>query len=153
MQRRTKILVVDDERNLAYTLATILEHHGYETATTHSGEEAVHTAGSFQPDFLLSDIEMGPMSGIEAAIEILHFLPNCKVLFISGHPAWQSLQEEAMTRGFKFEILNKPVPPVELLEKISQVLSYAQSNQGDGTPPRKFPAKVTRNSHVEWLIS
>jgi len=40
LNKSHKILVVDDERAIASTLATILEHRGYETATAYSGEEA-----------------------------------------------------------------------------------------------------------------
>ena len=120
MLKRTKILVVDDEPVIASTLAAILEHQGYETLTAHSGEEAVFAAYSFQPDCLLSDIKMGTMNGIDAAQEISGFLPRCKVLFFSGHAACQDLIGRA--QGFDFEIMSKPVPPPELLEKISQVL-------------------------------
>ncbi|PSH05602.1 MAG: hypothetical protein CXZ00_00170 [Acidobacteria bacterium] len=122
MRGRTRILVVDDERFLASTLATILERQGYETIIAHSGEEAVHAASSFQPDCLLSDIEMGSRNGIDAALEISGFLPNCKVLFVSGHVSRSDALGKAKEKGFDFEFMSKPVPPPELLQKISQVL-------------------------------
>jgi CheY-like chemotaxis protein len=152
MPGRTRILVVDDERIIASTLATILEHQGYETATAYSGEEAVLIASSFQPDFLLSDISLGGKDGVAAAIEILDFLPQCKVLFISGHAACQDILEQARAQGFDFEILNKPVPPPELLKKISQVLSY-QSTIPETGEPRKRPTSMTSDTRVTLLVS
>jgi CheY-like chemotaxis protein len=123
LHNRQKILVVDDERAIASTLAMILEYRGYETATAYSGEEAVRMACSFQPDCVVSDIMMGAMDGIEAAIEILGVLPRCKVLFISGNAGYGDLLKNARAKGFDFEVLLKPVPPPELLAKIAQILS------------------------------
>jgi CheY-like chemotaxis protein len=117
-----RILVVDDERAIASTLASIFQSQSYETATAYSGEEAVQVACSFHPDFIVSDVMMGAMNGIDAAMAILHTLPQCKVLFISGNAAYRDLLGDARARGFDFEILQKPVSPRELLARISQVL-------------------------------
>jgi CheY-like chemotaxis protein len=121
--KRHKILVVDDERAIASTLATILRSHNYETATAFSGEEAVQVAYSFQPDCVVSDVMMGAMNGIEAAIEILGVLPQCKVLFMSGNAPCLDLLGNAIAKGFDFEVLQKPVPLPELLRRVSQILS------------------------------
>jgi CheY-like chemotaxis protein len=67
---------------------------------------------------------MGTINGVEAAIEILRALPKCKVLFISGDAGYRDLLKEARAAGFNFEVLEKSIPPPELLEKISQILSY-----------------------------
>ncbi len=123
-----KILVVDDERSIAATLARILEYRGYETAKAYSGEEAVQMACSFQPDCIVSDVMMGAMNGIDAAIEILRTLPYCKVLFISGNAGYGDLLENARAKGFDFEIMLKPVPPPELLARIEQILSNAAAH-------------------------
>jgi CheY-like chemotaxis protein len=123
---KPKILVVDDERAITITFATILEQLGYETATADSGEEAVQVACSFQPDCVVSDVMMRAMNGIEAAIEILGFLPHCKVLLISGNAGYWDILGTAKAKGFNFEILAKPVPPPELLGRISQILPLEQ---------------------------
>jgi CheY-like chemotaxis protein len=122
--KRHKILVVDDENAIASTLATILGFQGYETAIAYSGEEAIQVAGLFQPDFILSDVMMGAMNGVEAGMEILRTVPQCKMLFISGNADYQDFFEKATEAGFNFEILEKPIPPPELLGRISQILSY-----------------------------
>ena len=130
LNKRYKILVVDDEHAIASTLATILSYQGYETATAYSGEEAIQVACSFQPNFILSDVMMGTMNGVEAAIEILHALPKCKVLFISGNAGYRDLLGKARAKGFKFEVLEKPIRPPELLGKVSQILSYRPDQAG-----------------------
>jgi CheY-like chemotaxis protein len=130
--KRHRILVVDDETAIASTLARILENHGYKTAIANSGEEAVGVASSFCPDFIVSDIIMGAMNGIEAVLEILVVLPMCKVLFMSGNAncldfRGRDLLVNARAKGYSFEILSKPFPPHELLSRISQIL--AQPNE------------------------
>jgi CheY-like chemotaxis protein len=120
---RYKILVVDDEHAIAATLTRILKGRGYETAVAFSGEEAIEMACTFQPDCVVSDVTMGEINGIDAATEILRALPECKVLLISGNAGYGDLLENARARGFDFDILLKPVPPAELLERIAQMLA------------------------------
>ncbi len=121
LNKRHKILIVDDERAIASARAMILESQGYETATAYSGEEAFQVACSFHPDCIVSDIMMGAMNGVEAAIEIAGVLPQCKVLFISGNVGYGDLLEKARAQGFNFEALSKPVPVPELLSRISHI--------------------------------
>ncbi len=142
LDKRHKILVVDDERAIAETLATILEHRGYETATVHSGEEAVQVACSFRPDCLVSDVSMGAMNGIDAAIEVSRALPCCKVLLISGNAGYGNLLEEARAKGFDFELLLKPVPPAELLLTIARMLLHSA-----GQKRRHHPARGSELPH------
>ena len=120
---RYKILVVDDERAIADTLARILKSRGYEIAVAFSGEEAIQVAWAFQPHCIVSDVTMGALNGIDAAIEILRSLPDCKVLFISGDAGYGCLLEKARARGYDFHVLLKPVPPAELLTRIAEMLS------------------------------
>ena len=133
LNKRHKILVVDDERAIVSLRATILESRGYETATAYSGEEAVQVADSFQPHCIVSDVMMGTMNGIEAAVEILGRLPRCKVLFISGNLGYGDLLAKARAKGFTFEALDKPVTPFEVLAKIAEILS-------DTAGPNRKPA-------------
>jgi CheY-like chemotaxis protein len=121
--------VVDDERIIATTLAEILEYQGYETLAVFDGKSAIEAARTFKPDCLLSDVVMPGMNGIEAAIRILEFLPNCKVLFLSGQAHSLDLLESARARGYNFDIVNKPIFPTELLEILSELLAPKQASQ------------------------
>ena len=128
-----KILVVDDYKRVASTLEIILKQAGFETVVASSGEEAVSVALSFAPDVVLSDFALGGMNGVEAAIKILNFQPNCKVLLLAVQSATMDIQEEARAKGFNFEVLTKPVPPPELIESISQLLTSGS------LPPKHLP--------------
>jgi CheY-like chemotaxis protein len=115
---RPKVLVVDDERVIADTLAIILNQQGYDAAAVYSGNDAVETARKVRPDLIISDVIMPDMNGIEAAINIRRFLPGCKILLFSGQAATADLLESAREKGHEFEILAKPVHPQDLLAKL-----------------------------------
>ncbi len=118
--KKPRVLVVDDEQVIADTLAKILDLNGYETSAVYTGTAAVESARSLQPDLIISDVIMPDMDGIEAAIKIRGFLPNCKILLFSGQAATADLLENARARGHEFEILGKPVHPSDLLAKLKR---------------------------------
>ncbi len=115
---KPKVLVVDDERVIADTLAIILNQHGFDASAVYSGTAAVERARTVHPDLIISDVIMPDMDGIEAAIHIRKFLPACKILLFSGQAATADLLESARAQGHEFEILAKPVHPQDLLAKL-----------------------------------
>jgi CheY-like chemotaxis protein len=116
--KKPKVLVVDDEQVIADTLAKILDLNGYEATAVYTGTSAVESARSLQPDLIISDVIMPDMDGIQAAIRIRSFLPDCKILLFSGQAATADLLENARAQGHEFEILGKPVHPSDLLAKL-----------------------------------
>jgi DNA-binding response OmpR family regulator len=119
---KLKVLVADDERVIADTLALILKQNGFEATAVYSGEEAIETTKTFQPDVLISDVVMFGLNGIDAAIEIRKILPNCKVLLLSGQSSTADLLDEASGRGHDFEIVAKPIPPSALLARLEELI-------------------------------
>jgi CheY-like chemotaxis protein len=117
-KKQRKVLVVDDERVIADTLAIILNQHGYDASAVYTGAGAVERARATSPDLIISDVIMPDMNGIEAAIRIREFLPSCKILLFSGQAATADLLESARAQGHEFEILAKPVHPQDLLAKL-----------------------------------
>ncbi|HWY70419.1 MAG TPA: response regulator [Terriglobales bacterium] len=115
---KPRVLVVDDERVIADTLAIILNQNGFTATAVYSGTGAIEKARSERPDLIISDVIMEDMNGIDAAINIRQFLPSCKILLFSGQAATADLLEKARAKGHQFEILAKPVHPQDLLAKL-----------------------------------
>jgi CheY-like chemotaxis protein len=115
---KPRVLVADDERVIADTLAIILNQAGYNASAVYSGTSAVEQAKAVKPDLVISDVIMPDMNGIDAAIKIRAALPACKILLFSGQAATADLLENARQRGHEFEILAKPVHPQDLLAKL-----------------------------------
>jgi DNA-binding NtrC family response regulator len=112
-------LVADDDRVIAKTMSQILRLSGYEADAVFSGEEAVTVAAITMPDVFISDVLMGGITGIEAAIRILEIVPSCHVILISGHANIGRQLEGVRQKEHEFEILAKPVHPKLLLEQIA----------------------------------
>ena len=117
---RRKVLVVDDERLLADTTATILERAGFDVRTAYEGRDGLEIARSFHPDCLVTDIMMPDMNGIELAIEINKILPDTKILLFSGQAGVADILEESRMLGYEFPLLAKPVRPSELIERLRE---------------------------------
>jgi CheY-like chemotaxis protein len=115
---KPKVLVADDERVIADTLAMILNQSGFEARAVYSGEKALELAPDFKPNMLISDVIMADLNGIDAAIRIREVLPEIKILLFSGQAATADLLEKARTEGYEFEILAKPVHPQDLLSRL-----------------------------------
>ena len=116
--QKPKVLVADDERVIADTLAIILNQSGFEATAVYTGEKAVEIARTLRPDMLISDVIMTDLNGIDAAIRIREMLPGCKILLFSGQASAADLLETARSQGHDFEILAKPVHPQDLLAKL-----------------------------------
>jgi CheY-like chemotaxis protein len=114
-----RVLVADDERMIANTLARILSTSGFEAKAVYSGENAIEAARELKPDVLITDVIMGGMTGIEAAMHIIALLPDCRIILFSGQAATADLLECARTKGHRFEILSKPIHPRVLLDHLS----------------------------------
>ena len=117
---KRKILVVDDERVIADTLAMILNQSGFDARAVYSGEKALEMAPGFAPDMLISDVIMADLNGIDAAIRIRSLLPAIKILLFSGQAATADLLEKARKDGYEFDILAKPVHPQDLLARLQK---------------------------------
>ncbi len=115
---KPRVLVADDEQVIANTLAIILNQAGFEARAVYSGEKAIESLDTFEPDMLISDVIMTDMNGIDAAIKIRGMLPKCKILLFSGQAATADLLDRARNQGHEFEILAKPVHPQDLLARL-----------------------------------
>lgn len=122
-----RVLVADDEKIIADTLVLILKSAGYVAAAAYTGETAIATAATFQPQLLITDVVMEPMNGIEAALQIKTMFPDCEVMLFSGQPTAAALLEEAEARGHSFEIWAKPVAPDDLIARVRTIA--AESGQ------------------------
>ena len=115
--------VVDDEETIAKTLAMILNGSGFEAVAFTEPLKALSAAAIRCPDFLITDVSMPLLNGIELGIQFKAIYPECKVLLFSGALTTAPLLEGAGQRGFEFTILAKPVHPSDLLETLKRMAS------------------------------
>jgi DNA-binding NtrC family response regulator len=113
---QARVLVVDDERLLADTTAAILRRGGFRTKTAYDGFGALEIAKSFHPNYLLTDIMMPGMNGVELAIAMTKMHPTTKIVLFSGQAGVSEILEKSKAEGFEFPLLAKPVHPTKLIE-------------------------------------
>ena len=97
-----RILVVDDEREVARALSRLLRRHGFVVETAHSGEEALSLLERFDPHVVLTDYRMPVMSGAEVLRQVSELRPHAVRLLMSGYT-------EA-AGGMKLEIAHGIIP-------------------------------------------
>src|SRR5690349_6526896 len=112
------VLVVDDERLIAETTGEILKRAGYHALTAFDGEAALAMALQFQPEFVLTDIVMPKMNGVDLAIALRKSLPKTEIVLLSGQAGIMDILEDARNEGYSFELIGKPVHPERILERL-----------------------------------
>jgi CheY-like chemotaxis protein len=115
---KPKVLVVDDEQRVADTLCDILSLSGFEALAAYDGWSALSAIERFYPDYLLSDVLMPRMNGVELAMAIRNIRPGIKILLFSGQVGISEILEAGQKRGFDFALIAKPVHPLQLLERL-----------------------------------
>jgi len=113
-----KVLVVDDEVIIADTIVQILNRNGFQAHAVYNGRDAIESARTNQPNTVLSDVLMPHFDGVETAIAIRAFCPDTRIVLFSGQAATVEILERARAQGHDFELLPKPIHPVELLKHL-----------------------------------
>lgn len=101
-----KILVVDDEKMIRWTLETALTKEGYDIIAVESGEKALDSVIESSPDVVLLDITLPGIDGIEVLGKIKEIEPSPAVIMITAHKE-VSLAVSAMKLG-AFDYVEKP---------------------------------------------
>lgn len=117
---RRKILVADDNRDSAKTLATLLKLYGHEVHTAHDGEEALSAAEALRPEVILLDIGMPKMNGYDVCRRIREF-PWGQKIVMAALTGWGQDEDRRQSQSAGFnEHFVKPVDLMELQRLISE---------------------------------
>ena len=115
-----RILVVDANEDVAWTLAAVLEAHGFEVRTAGDGRQALELAPSFEPDVVVLDIALPGMGGPELA-ERLRASPRGRSMVLVAATRGTSEDDRQATSAAGFDAhLVKPVAAAELQAAIAQ---------------------------------
>jgi two-component system response regulator AtoC len=109
----TRVLVADDEENIRLVLRTLLKKHGYEVQVAASAEEALARVGQFDPDFVIADVRMPGMTGIELVGELKKRGSEAVAIVMSAYGSVE-LALEAMKAG-AYDYVAKPFKQDEVL--------------------------------------
>ncbi len=116
-----RIVIADDERDAADTLAALLETEGHSVRAVYSGREALHAAANFAPDVILLDVGMPDISGYEAARRLRdRYADGCPALIaVTG---WKKASDRILATIVGFDrLVAKPYETRELLAALAGV--------------------------------
>jgi CheY-like chemotaxis protein len=114
------ILVVDDQHIIADSTAEILNMSGFRAVKAYDGKTALQMATELHPDYLLTDVLMPSMNGVELAIAIRKILPKTSILLFSGQAGTADILEKARKEGHAFDLVAKPIHPEKLVEHLKR---------------------------------
>ncbi len=121
---RSRVFVVDDEKAVAETLATILRTEGFDVTTFYDGLPALEAAIEYPPDMVVTDVVMPGLDGLGLASMLKEHCPMCRVILISGQA--HMLNVVAKNYGDhvpQLTLLEKPIHPSELISQVKGALT------------------------------
>jgi signal transduction histidine kinase/CheY-like chemotaxis protein len=121
---RPRVLIVDDDRDLADTLAQILATGDLDVECVATGAEAAASAARHPPDVVLADVLLPDVSGIELLQRLRATSPDVDVVIVTGHASVRSAVD-ALNLGARRYVL-KPCEPEELLSAVRDLLDRRQ---------------------------
>jgi CheY-like chemotaxis protein/two-component sensor histidine kinase len=124
-----RILIVDDNRDGADSLAMLLRIMGNDTRTAYDGQEGVDLAAEFRPDFMLMDIGLPKLDGYEACTRIRQesWGKNIVLVAVTG---WGQEEDHRRSHEAGFDQhLVKPVDPKELMKMVAELNKVKRDTQ------------------------
>ena len=136
LRQPLRVLVVDDNRDFADSLALLLDRMGAETDLAYTGADAIEKASTWHPEALLVDIQLPDMTGYEVATSIRS--DSCGegvlLLAVTGFGSGE-VEKRVREAGFDGRLV-KPIDIeklCELLEERSAKQALPPSRQGTGS--------------------
>lgn len=122
-----RILVVDDEKLIRWSVSERLQRDGYVVATAESGEQALDAVGLDPPDLVLLDVKLPGANGVETLQRLLALQPDMPVIMMSAHST-VDVAVDAMKHG-ALDFLVKPFPLQALDAAVERALTTARTRR------------------------
>lgn len=120
MDRRKRILVVDDEAPIRRVLELKLKNGGYDVLLADNGEDALAIIESEKPDAVVTDINMPRMDGKQLCVATNHLKRERNFLTIIMTARIIPDEEQWITAMQETVFMEKPFSPSSILERIDQ---------------------------------
>ena len=124
-----KILVIDDDKLIRWSLKEILSQEGYDVDTIGTASEAIDLAKNIPYQLIFADLNIQEDSGIEMVKKIKTFRPDVVTVILSAHPK-QKIQPEFGDLNV-FSIIEKPFKSEQLLSIAKEALDSAPHHPVD----------------------
>lgn len=121
-----RILVVDDDQDVAFLVKTMLERlGGYTVEVAGDGASALKAAEASPPELVVTDIEMPGLSGLELVKELRALIPEVPVIVMTAHVSVESAVSALRVQADEF--LTKPIDRARLIETAARLIQEFRS--------------------------
>ncbi|MBV9086795.1 MAG: response regulator, partial [Acidobacteriaceae bacterium] len=117
--QKAKILVVDDEANVLFTMTSILQHEGYDVDGVGDGASAIRAVHEKHYDLVLTDLNMPGVDGLAVLKEVRKRSPNTVTVMITGYGSLDSALEAVHLGAYEYLLKPTEVPELKLAVKRS----------------------------------
>jgi two-component system OmpR family response regulator len=124
-----RVLVVDDEPNIAELISMALRYEGWDISTAHNGSKAVREAKEHQPDAIVLDVMLPDFDGLEVLRRIRTHQPDVPVLFLTARDAVED-RVAGLTAGGD-DYVTKPFSIEELVARLRGLLRRAGARRAE----------------------
>src|SRR5450759_4389974 len=131
-----RVLVVDDEPNLAEVLSSVLRHEGWDVQTAGTGLTAVRTGRELRPDAIVLDMMLPDFDGIEVMRRLRADNPRVSVLFLTARDSVED-RVAGITAGGD-DYVTKPFSLEEVLARLRGMLRRAGMSQTNASTRLAF---------------
>ena len=134
MQKKAKILIVDDDLDMVTAIGAVLEARDYAVVTAQDGEDGLAKLKDENPDLMILDLMMPKMDGFAVCMQLKDpkwaRYASTPILILS------SIREETSRRRYELETgltlnvddyVEKPINPSILLERMEKLLKKSRS--------------------------
>src|ERR1700722_17926536 len=119
-----KLLVVDDELNVLYSIEKGLQSDELQIVVAPTGRQGLELVEQMRPDAVILDVRLSDMSGLDEFDRIRQIAPRLPVIIITAYASTETAIE-AMKRG-AFEYLLKPLDLHQLREVVQRALELSR---------------------------
>ncbi len=134
-----RVLVVDDDASMRYSLSRMLEGQGLNVSLAKNGAEALEKTGAENPDLVVMDIKMPGQSGLEVLQEIKKRDPKALVILMTAFGTTETAIE-AMKHG-AFDYILKPFDIPQMRSLVERALEVSRMMQKAVSFPDKIPGE------------
>src|SRR5579863_4695808 len=142
-----RVLIVDDEENIRLVLRTLLKKHGYEVEVADSGEAALSSLDSFDPDVILTDVRMPKMGGLDL-LGILREKQYPATVIVMSAYGNVDMAIEAIKAG-AYDYVSKPFKPDEIV----LALRKAEERETLRRENRALREQIQRDNQFESILA
>jgi len=128
MNRKTIVLIIEDDDPIENFLETAMHTQGYKTLSARNGEMGISLATSWNPDIILLDLGLPDLDGIEVIHRIRVFCASPVIVVSARHQDHEKV--EALDAGAD-DYISKPFSVPELLARMRVALRHTEQSQAD----------------------